>query len=61
METKRIFKGKDDELQSRLVSDLRLGLPVILYDGEQTVLAAAIETLYSEKLKKINEISENVK
>ncbi|MDC3087141.1 GTP cyclohydrolase II [Paracoccaceae bacterium] len=45
------------EISSRLVSDLRLGLPVILYDGEQIVLAAAIETLYSEKLEKINQIT----
>ena len=44
------------EMSSRLVSDLRLGLPVILYDEEQFVLAAAIETLYSEKLDKINSI-----
>ena len=42
------------EISSRLVSDLRLGLPVILYDGKQIVLAAAIETLHPEKLDKIN-------
>ena len=47
------------EISSRLVSDLRLGLPVILYDAEQFVLAAAIETLYSEKLEKIIEITKN--
>ena len=47
------------EISSRLVSDLRLGLPIILYDAEQFVLAAAIETLYSEKLEKIIEITKN--
>ena len=49
------------EISSRLVSDLRLGLPVILYDGEQIVLAAAIETLSSEKLEKINQITKSKK
>ena len=49
------------EISSRLISDLRLGLPIILNDVEQFFLVAAIETLYSEKLKKINEITENVK
>ena len=49
------------EISSRLVSDLRLGLPVILYDGKQIVLAAAIETLHSEKLDKINQIAERKK
>ena len=48
------------EISSRLISDLRLGLPIILNDVEQFFLVAAIETLSSEKLKKINEISENV-
>ena len=47
------------EISSRLVSDLRLGLPIILYDAEQSVLVAAIETLYSEKLEKINQITKN--
>ena len=47
------------EISSRLVSDLRLGLPIILYDAEQFVLVAAIETLYSEKLEKIIEITKN--
>ena len=42
------------EISSRLISDLRLGLPIILYDAEQSFLVAAIETLYSEKLDKIN-------
>ena len=49
------------EISSRLVSDLRLGLPVILYDGQQIVLAASIETLYSEKLEKINQIAKSKK
>ena len=49
------------EISSRLISDLRLGLPIILNDVEQFFLVAAIETLYSEKLEKINEITENVK
>tara|TARA_B100001057_G_scaffold459048_1_gene508863 strand:- start:399 stop:1493 length:1095 start_codon:yes stop_codon:yes gene_type:complete len=49
------------EISSRLVSDLRLGLPVILYDAQQFVLVAAIETLYSEKLEKINQITKNKK
>ena len=47
------------EISSRLVSDLRLGLPIILYDAEQFVLVAAIETLYSEKLEKIIEVTKN--
>ena len=41
------------EISSRLVSDLRLGLPIVLYDAEEYFLAAAIETLYPEKLEKI--------
>ena len=49
------------EISSRLVSDLRLGLPVILYDEKKIVLAASIETLYSEKLEKINQISKSKK
>ena len=49
------------EISSRLISDLRLGLPIILNDVDQFFLVAAIETLYSEKLEKINEITENVK
>ncbi len=49
------------EISSRLVSDLRLGLPVILYDRQQIVLAASIETLYSEKLDKINQIAKSEK
>ena len=49
------------EISSRLISDLRLGLPIILYDAEQTVLVAAIETLYLEKLEKINQITKNLK
>ena len=49
------------EMSSRLVSDLRLGLPVILYDAEQFVLVAAIETLYSEKLDKIYQITKSKK
>ncbi len=49
------------EITSRLISDLRLGLPIILYDSEQSILVAAIETLYSEKLEKINQITKNIK
>ena len=49
------------EITSRLISDLRLGLPILLYDEEHSVLVAAIETLYSEKLKKINQITKNLK
>ncbi len=49
------------EISSRLVSDLRLGLPVILYDEQHIVLAASIETLYSEKLEKINQIAKSKK
>ena len=44
------------EIASRLVSDLRLGLPIILTEGKQIVLAAAIETLYPEKLENIYKI-----
>ena len=47
------------EISSRLVSDLRLGLPIILYDAKTYFLTAAIETLYSEKLDKIMEIAKN--
>ena len=49
------------EISSRLVSDLRLGLPIILYDTEEYFLTAAIETLYSEKLDKMTEIAKNKK
>ncbi len=49
------------EISSRLVSDLRLGLPIILFDEQQIVLAAAIETLHSEKLEKINQITKSKK
>ena len=49
------------EISSRLISDLRLGLPIILTDSEQFFLVAAIETLYSKKLEKINEITKNLK
>ena len=49
------------EISSRLISDLRLGLPIILNDSEQFFLVAAIETLYSKKLEKINEITKNLK
>ena len=49
------------EISSRLVSDLRLGLPIILYDAKTYFLTAAIETLYSEKLNKIMEIAKNQK
>ena len=49
------------EISSRLVSDLRLGLPIILYDEKTYFLTAAIETLYSEKLDKIMEIAKNQK
>ena len=49
------------EISSRLVSDLRLGLPIILYDANTYFLTAAIETLYSEKLNKIMEIAKNQK
>jgi GTP cyclohydrolase II len=49
------------EISSRLVSDLRLGLPVILHDAGQFVLAAAIETLHPEKLTKINKITKSKK
>ncbi len=47
------------EISSRLVSDLRLGLPIILYDANTYFLTAAIETLYSEKLDKLMEIAKN--
>ena len=49
------------EITSRLISDLRSGLPIILYDTDQSVLVAAIETLYLEKLEKINQITNNLK
>ena len=49
------------EISSRLVSDLRLGLPIILYDAKKYFLTAAIETLYLEKLNKIMEIAKNQK
>ena len=49
------------EISSRLVSDLRLGVPIILFDKQQSVLAAAIETLSSEKLEKINQITKSKK
>ena len=48
------------EISSRLVSDLRLGLPIILYDANTYFLTAAIETLYSEKLNKIKQKYQNV-
>ena len=49
------------EITSRLISDLRSGLPIILNDTDQSVLVAAIETLYSEKLEKINQITNKLK
>ena len=47
------------EISSRLLSDLRLGLPIILHDAKTYFLTAAIETLYSEKLDKIMGIAKN--
>ena len=49
------------EISSRLVSDLRLGVPIILFNEQQSVLAAAIETLSSEKLEEINQVTKNKK
>ncbi len=49
------------EISSRLISDLRIGLPIILCDAGQSVLVVAIETLYSEQLVKINQITRNLK
>lgn len=44
------FSPTPDERRARAHSDLRMGLPVILRDGNAAVLAAAAETLAPDRL-----------
>ena len=47
------------EISSRLVSDLRLGLPIILKNDRQNSIVLAIETLQEKRFSEIMNISED--
>ena len=46
------------EISSRLVSDLRLGLPIILKNGHVTSIVIAIETLQEKRFREIINVAE---